>query len=499
LENKLCVLIDFENVAAGCEKEGLGKFDIRPVMRRLKDKGRILVARTYGDWGRFAKFKQKFLEQGITMVEMTSYRGQDKNRADIALVVDAMELAFTRPYIDTFVLLSGDSDFTPAVKRLKELDRRVIGMGTRGSTSRLLVESCDEFIFYESLKKTAVSRGRGRRDNGRDDDRDDDRDSNENVETAKARTLTRDEAFELLGETIEGILREDPGEVLAGLVKQSMLRKEPAFDETEYGYTGFARFLEAGRDKGLVRLAKDNRSGGYRVDLPGGDSSDDSSDDERSERRPSRGRRSQRAEEALPEPELEEADLPVLEGRAAELEAALTQSGHHPLTHFIRHTVVHEFVDHVTERERRKKRNTLMYVYGDIARRCRKTDPLVPSHQVKQVIHTLKSAGELLHASGSPVRSQNAHFIIEKDAEELLVALRRYYIHGLLEHGEDLSDSAALSQLLWGDEEHAVEVEELVAWVQHERTLAAESDARADDDDVELEPDEASQSDTSEE
>ena len=138
LENKICVLIDFENVAAGTEKEGLGKFDIRAVMRRLKDKGRILVARSYGDWGRFAKFKQQFLEQGITMVEMTSYRGQDKNRADIALVVDAMELAFTRPYIDTFILLSGDSDFTPVVMRLKELDRRVIGMGTRGSTSRLL-------------------------------------------------------------------------------------------------------------------------------------------------------------------------------------------------------------------------------------------------------------------------------------------------------------------------------------------------------------------------
>ena len=473
MENKLCVLIDFENVAAGTEKEGLGKFDIRPVMRRLKDKGRILVARSYGDWGRFAKFKQKFLEQGITMVEMTSYRGQDKNRADIALVVDAMELAFTRPYIDTFVLLSGDSDFTPAVKRLKELDRRVIGMGTRGSTSRLLVESCDEFIFYESLlknKKTSVRRGRS---SGRDEEQDhhDNDSDNDNAESSKARTLSRDEAFELLSETVVGILREDPGEVLAGLVKQSMLRKEPAFDETEYGFTGFARFLEAGRDKGLVRLAKDNRSGGYRVDLPGGDAP--------------------AAQEATePEAEAEEAELPTLEGRAAELETALTQSGHHPLTHFIRHTVVHEFVDHVTERERRRKRNTLMYVYGDIARRCRKTDPLVPSHQVKQVINTLKDAGELLHASGSPVRSQNAHFVIQKDAEELLVSMRRTYIHTLLDQGEDLSDSTALSQLLWGDDDHSVEVEELVAWVQHERTLAAEAE---DDDD--LEPEEAPRAD----
>ena len=148
-EENLCVLIDFENIAAGTERENLGKFNIRMVMNRLKEKGRILISRAYGDWGRFANFKQSLLEQGVSMMELTSYRGQDKNRADIALVVDAMELAYTRDYISTFVLLSGDSDFTPLVMRLKELNKRVIGLGTKGSTSRLLAESCDEFIFYE--------------------------------------------------------------------------------------------------------------------------------------------------------------------------------------------------------------------------------------------------------------------------------------------------------------------------------------------------------------
>ena len=449
MENKICVLIDFENVAAGTEKEGLGKFDIRAVMRRLKDKGRILVARSYGDWGRFAKFKQQFLEQGITMVEMTSYRGQDKNRADIALVVDAMELAFTRPYIDTFILLSGDSDFTPVVMRLKELDRRVIGMGTRGSTSRLLVESCDEFIFYESVKKKSREE-RQPRESASDS-------------SSPARTLTKKEAFDLLGETVEGILKEDPGEILAGLVKQSMLRKEPAFDETEYGFTGFTRFLEAGRDKGVVRLTRDNRSGGYRVDLPGGDAppprdAGGSSDDDA-------------------EASGEDGALPVPEGPAAPLVEALAGAGHHPLSHFIRHTVIHEFVDHVNERERRKKRNTLMYVYGDIARRCRKTDPFVPPRQVKQVINTLKAAGLLLHVSGAPVRSQNASFVIRKDAEEILVALRRFYIGQLADLGQPLNDSGVVSQLLWGDDEHAQECEELVAWVQHERTVDAEQAA----------------------
>ncbi len=488
MENKLCVLIDFENVAAGTEKEGLGKFDIKAVMRRLKDKGRILVARSYGDWGRFAKFKQQFLEAGITMVEMTSYRGQDKNRADIALVVDAMELAFTRPYLDTFVLLSGDSDFTPCVMRLKELDRRVIGIGTRGSTSRLLVESCDEFIFYESLRKSASEPVRIEREPPRED-----REGplpGPGPEAERARALPRTEAFALLVETVEGILREDPGEVLAGLVKQSMLRKEPAFDETEYGYAGYARFLEAARDKGLVRLSKDTRSGGYRVDLPGPAGA------EIEVARPVVA-----AEPGLPHAagpddgpddgpgeDQEEAEVPRLEGRAGVLQSLLNDAGEHPLTHFIRHTVVHEFVDHVTERQAKKKRNTLMYVYGDIARRCRKTDPYVGAREVKQVINALKSAGELRHTSGQPVRSANAHFTLSKDAEELLVSLRRYYINLLLDRDAELNDSAAISELLWGDLEHRLEAEELVAWVQHERSQRVDEEPVAEDFEAEEAP-----------
>ena len=467
LENKLCVLIDFENVAAGTEKEGLGRFDIRAVMRRLKDKGRILVARSYGDWGRFAKFKQRFLEQGVTMVEMTSYRGQDKNRADIALVVDAMEIAFTRPYIDTFVLVSGDSDFTPIVMRLKELDRRVIGMGTRGSTSRLLVESCDEFIFYKSLLKQATPERSARAESNEQ------REKEPAADAEPARSLSKAEAFELLSETVSGIMREDAGEVLAGLVKQSMLRKEPAFDETEYGYPGFARFLEAARDKGLIKIARDSRAGGYRVDLPGDGSPTDAAASTDGGDAPS-----------SPD-EHEEAALPVLEGRAGELAGILEAAGNAPLTHMIRHTVVHEFVDHISERERRKKRNTLTYVYGDISRRCRKTDPYIPAAQVKQVINSLKGAGEMLHNSGSPVRSQNANFTINKDAEELLESLRRFYIGTLLDAEADLSDSAAVSTLLWGDEEHVVDCEELVAWVQHERTVEESAGDEA------LEPDEA--------
>jgi uncharacterized protein (TIGR00288 family) len=426
--HNLCVLMDFENLAAGVTKEGHGRFDIRTVMRRLKDKGRILVARSYGDWGRFAKYKQSMLEQGVNMMELTSYRGQEKNRADIALVVDAMELAYTRDYLDTFVLFTGDSDFTPLVQRLKELNKRVIGIGNRMSSSRLLIEGCDEFIFYETLVKGAreervnPSASAGSAPSTRSD---------------QLTSLSREQAFSLLSETMEGLHKESTGPVLAGLIKQSMQRKEPAFDENEYGYKGFARFLEAARDKEIVSLHKDERAGGYRVDMPG-------------------------ENVETPTDEAAEVDLPTLDGEAGRLQQILAEAGFHPLSHLMRHTVVHEFVDHVQERVARKKRNTLMYVYGDIARRCRKTDPFVAPRNVRTVISALREAGNLLHPDGDPVRAATAPFTINQDAEELLEALRRFYIGMLFDRGETLDSPKEVSRLLWEDARHTVAAKKLI-------------------------------------
>ena len=185
MEANLCVLIDFENIGTGCDKEGLGIFDVRMVMRRLKDKGRILVSRAYADWTRWSRFKQDLVFSGVNMMELTAHGMGAKNRADIALVVDAMEIAYTRDYIDTFVILSGDSDFTPLVMRLKELNKRVIGLGTKGSTSRLIAETCDEFMFYDTLRREQHSEALSRPD------------------SADQGSLTRDEAFDLLIETLE--------------------------------------------------------------------------------------------------------------------------------------------------------------------------------------------------------------------------------------------------------------------------------------------------------
>ncbi|MEC7983684.1 MAG: NYN domain-containing protein [Myxococcota bacterium] len=428
-EENLCVLIDFENIAAGTEKEGLGRFKIRLVMNRLKEKGRILVTRAYGDWGRFAHFKQSLLEQGVSMMELTSYRGQDKNRADIALVVDAMELAYTRDYINTYVLMSGDSDFTPLVMRLKELNKRVIGLGTRGSTSRLLAESCDEFIFYENILK---------------------REKKEppSSKIEEKTTLPEKDAFALLKESLEGLLKDQPEPVAAGRVKQSMLRKVPTFDESEYAYSGFTDFLKAAQTKKIVSLHRDDQAGGYRVEI-------------------------------YTENEADIQDvLPPISPQAEVLRNKLIQLGTNPTSHMIRHTVVHELVDQVSERMARKKRNSLKYVYSDIQRRCRKTDPPISAASVRHVINALKESGILLHTDGDPIRSDNAAFIIVQDAESILIHLREFFLQRLLSSGEALQDPEALSMLLWEDTNHAEEIEEIIDWLQFEDGAAERSESK---------------------
>ena len=444
MEQNLCVLIDFENVAAGTEKEGHGRFDIRLVMRRLKDKGRILVARSYGDWGRFAKFKQSLLEQGITMVELTSYRGQDKNRADIAMVVDAMELAFTRAYLDTFVILSGDSDFTPLVTRLKELNKHVIGIGTRKSTSRLLVEACDEFMFYDVLKRGEIVEPRPRRK-----EEDDEEDTRERESVA----LTRAQAFQLLKETIEGLQRDNDESVHASVVKASMLRKEPAFDELEYHFNSFARFLEAAEKDGIVQLTREpGRGGGYRVES--------ADDDDAPPRRPDNGA------EAAAEPNGQS----HLSSEAERYRGILVAAGLDPLTPAIRRAVVTAFVDEVAERTSANKRVNLQGATSAVSRRAR---PKVGLKAVGAVLDGLFKAGELIHADGNPVRSPSASFVVPKSADALLLSLQSQYLRTILDAEKGEHDSRALAELLLGDAADAQDIEALMAWLVYEQDQPA--------------------------
>jgi uncharacterized protein (TIGR00288 family) len=448
LEQNLCVLIDFENVAAGTEKEGHGRFDIRLVMRRLKDKGRILVARSYGDWGRFAKFKQSLLEQGITMVELTSYRGQDKNRADIAMVVDAMELAFTRAYLDTFVILSGDSDFTPLVTRLKELNKHVIGIGTRKSTSRLLVEACDEFMFYDVLKRGEIVEPRTRRK-----EHDDDEDTRE--DTREAVALTRAQAFQLLKETIDGLQRDTDESAHASVVKASMLRKEPAFDELEYGFNSFARFLEAAEKDGIVQLTREpGRGGGYRVESTDG-------------AHPHRG---ENGAEAAAEPN----GRAHLSPEAERYRSLLVEAGLDPLTPEMRRAIVSTFVDEVAERTSANKRVNLAGATSAVARRVR---PKVSAKMVGAVLDGLFKAGELIHADGNPVRSPTASFVVPKNTDALLLSLQSHYLKTILHEENGPPDSRALAELLLGDAADAQDIEALMAWLVYETDQRATAEA----------------------
>ena len=470
MEQNLCVLIDFENVAAGTEKEGHGRFDIRLVMRRLKDKGRILVARSYGDWGRFAKFKQSLLEQGITMVELTSYRGQDKNRADIAMVVDAMELAFTRAYLDTFVILSGDSDFTPLVTRLKELNKHVIGIGTRKSTSRLLVEACDEFMFYDVLKRGEIVEQRPRRKEEEEGEADDAR---------EAVALTRAQAFQLLKETIEGLQRDTDESVHASVVKASMLRKEPAFDELEYGFNSFARFLEAAEKDGTVQLTREpGRGGGYRVESAGdhhapahrGDRADRADRADRGDRRD----REDNGAEAAAEPN----GRAHLSPEAERYRAVLVEAGLDPLTPELRRAIVTAFVDEVTERTAANKRVNLQGASSAVARHVR---PKVGAKAVGAVLDALFKAGELIHADGNPVRSPTASFVVPKNADALLLSLQSHYLKTILHEENGQPDSKALAELLLGDAADAQDIEPLMAWLVYETDHRATAEAVQDE------------------
>jgi uncharacterized protein (TIGR00288 family) len=238
-EHVLAVLVDFENMARPGAKSR-GDFDINLVLSRLAEKGRVVSKRAYADWSRYREAKMDLQNAGLELIEMPSAREGAKNRADIKLAVDAMELAFSREHLDNFVIVSGDSDFTPLVGKLRELNKRVIGVGNRESSSELLIANCDEFIFYDSLASSSSSSRRGRGGSRRD-------------------------PIALLSESLLALQREGVDLPLASVVKDAMRRKDPAFDENAIGFSTFSKFLESSSSKAGISLQTDPRSGTYRV------------------------------------------------------------------------------------------------------------------------------------------------------------------------------------------------------------------------------------------
>jgi uncharacterized protein (TIGR00288 family) len=258
----MAVFCDFENIAIGVRKSKHADFDIRRVIERLLLKGSIVVKKAYCDWDQYKEFKPTMHEAAFELIEIPHIRMSGKNSADIRMVVDALDLCYTKPHVDTFVILSGDSDFSPLVSKLRENDKVVIGVGVKDSTSDLLTANCDEFIYYDDLVRKREPSRRRRRGGAPTkrpavDRPDDKKDEDERVR----------EALDLIVETIRalGDERGDEDPIWGSMVKQTIKRRKPYFNESYYGFSNFGELLEEAERRGLLELKHDERSGGYIV------------------------------------------------------------------------------------------------------------------------------------------------------------------------------------------------------------------------------------------
>jgi uncharacterized protein (TIGR00288 family) len=270
-EERIALFIDYENLAIGAEEEGL-KFDLKPIADALAERGRTVVRRAYADWSRFSEDRRMLARHHVEMIEIPQRLGVRKNAADIKLVVDALELSFERDYVSTYVICTGDSDFSPLVQKLRELNRRVIGIGLEDSTSSLLPPACDEFLFYEDLEGVDVPkrrrRGGGRAavaPSGRTADR---TEPAEASERARPEARSETELGALVAQTLAGLKRSGDGEVTASQLKRAIIRKEPTFTEADHGFRGFGELLKHLEDRKVVELSEGPARGDPEVDFP---------------------------------------------------------------------------------------------------------------------------------------------------------------------------------------------------------------------------------------
>jgi uncharacterized protein (TIGR00288 family) len=257
----LALFCDFENVALGVREAKFAAFDIRKVVERLLLKGSIVVKKAYCDWERYKEFKADMHQASFELIEIPHVRQSGKNSADIRMVVDALDLCYTKSHVDTFVIISGDSDFSPLVSKLRENNKTVIGVGVKNSTSDLLVANCDEFIFYDDLvreKKSAPTRRRSTAKGAAD--------SPAKAEGADEEAK-KDEALKLVMSTVEALLAErGPEERIWGsMVKQALKRRKPGFNEAYYGFASFNKLLDEAGARKLLVLEADEKSGGYLI------------------------------------------------------------------------------------------------------------------------------------------------------------------------------------------------------------------------------------------
>jgi uncharacterized protein (TIGR00288 family) len=268
----LALFCDFENIALGVRDARYAQFDITRVLERLLLKGSIVVKKAYCDWERYKEFKAGMHHAGFELIEIPHVKQSGKNSADIRMVVDALDLCYTKPHVDTFVVISGDSDFSPLVSKLRENNKGVIGVGVKNSTSDLLIANCDEFIYYDDLVREQMKTRRSPRKrasaqastaaqpaHAASDSKEESKDEDK-----------KQEAFDLVMATIDALLAERGAEdkIWGSMVKQTLKRRSPGFNESYYGFRSFNTLLEEAAKRRLIGLERDDKSGGYVIHSP---------------------------------------------------------------------------------------------------------------------------------------------------------------------------------------------------------------------------------------
>jgi uncharacterized protein (TIGR00288 family) len=262
----MAMFCDFENIALGVRDAKYAQFDIKKVLERLLLKGSIVVKKAYCDWDRYKEFKATMHEAAFELIEIPHVRQSGKNSADIRMVVDALDLCYTKSHVDTFVIISGDSDFSPLVSKLRENNKYVIGIGVKDSTSDLLSANCDEFIFYDDLvreqeaqKKRAAKKSPSKAPAG----------GTKKKSILKTEDDKRQEALDFIVETIEALIAERGEEkVWYSMVKPTMQRRKPGFAESAYGYRSFKELVEDAQKRNLLIMVRDEKTGQFTIRLP---------------------------------------------------------------------------------------------------------------------------------------------------------------------------------------------------------------------------------------
>ena len=253
----LALFCDFENVALGVRDANYAAFDIQKVLERLLLKGSIVVKKAYCDWDRYKEFRKAMHEAAFELIEIPHVRMTGKNSADIRMVVDALDLCYTKEHVDTFVIISGDSDFSPLVSKLRENNKVVIGVGVKQSTSDLLMANCDEFIYYDDLVRESEIQRRKQQKVA----------AGKKAKKTTSEADKQQEALDLVMETVEDLFEErgEEEKVWGSMVKQALKRRQPGFSETYHGFRTFGQLLEEAQKRELLELQRDEKSGGYVI------------------------------------------------------------------------------------------------------------------------------------------------------------------------------------------------------------------------------------------